>query len=146
MRKRINPNLCKIHRCYTVEEAAELLGVHKHTIRNWIKNGLPVYDDKKPLLILGSDLKLFIKESLKKNKQPCQLAEIYCFKCRAPRKVQLNTAKFIQHSTTIGRVFGKCCECGSKGHKYFSWRNLESLGRALGEESTVSTKTHKYEK
>ena len=32
--------LVKIHRSYTVEEASILLGVHRNTVREWIKRGL----------------------------------------------------------------------------------------------------------
>lgn len=47
MRKR-HPNYrrIKIHRNYTVEEAALQLNVHKNTVRSWIKDGLPALSDK----------------------------------------------------------------------------------------------------
>jgi len=37
MAKRLNPNLAKIHRNYTVEEVALLFSVHKNTVRSWVK-------------------------------------------------------------------------------------------------------------
>ena len=41
MRKRHpNPRLVKIHRNYTVEEIATLFGIHKNTVRDWVKAGL----------------------------------------------------------------------------------------------------------
>ena len=39
-----NYRLVKIHRSYTVEEAAGSLGVHKNTVREWVKVGLPTSD------------------------------------------------------------------------------------------------------
>jgi hypothetical protein len=39
--KRINPNLIKVHYSYTATELAKRLGVHKNTIRNWRREGLP---------------------------------------------------------------------------------------------------------
>ena len=57
MPKRLNPNLAKMHRNYTVEEVASLFGVHKNSVRAWIKAGLPVCDARRPVLILGLDLR-----------------------------------------------------------------------------------------
>jgi len=51
-----NPRRVKIHRSYSVEEMSRLLGVHKNTVRNWLKNGLEPIDDQRPTLIRGSDL------------------------------------------------------------------------------------------
>ena len=57
----------KIHRSYTVEEIAKMLGKHKNTVRIWVKDGLPTIDDKRPMLILGHDLVEFIKKRRTKN-------------------------------------------------------------------------------
>ena len=35
--RRFNPRRVKIHRNYTVEEVARLFGVHKNTVRDWLK-------------------------------------------------------------------------------------------------------------
>lgn len=53
--KRINPRRAKLHRSYTAFELAELLDVHKNTVRQWIKAGLPVVDGARPALICGGD-------------------------------------------------------------------------------------------
>ena len=45
-----NHRLVKIHRSYTVEEIAELFGIHKNTVRDWVKGGLATSDDKRPML------------------------------------------------------------------------------------------------
>ena len=49
--RRPNPKLAKIHRTYTVEEVARLYDVHRNTVRQWIKDGLPSMD-------VGADRKL----------------------------------------------------------------------------------------
>ena len=74
-------SLVKIHRNYTVDDAARLLGVHKHTVRAWIKSGLSVLNDMRPVLILGQDLKEFLKTRRTKNKRPCKPEQFYCFRC-----------------------------------------------------------------
>lgn len=146
MKKRLNPNLCKIHRSYTVEEIAALFKVHKKTVRNWITNGLPVYDSARPLIVLGTDLRLFIRQQRKANQQHCQLDELYCLKCRSPKKPVLGTAHFLQMPNGAGRAFATCNECGSKSNKYFSWRQLTIVSKALQMDITDGTKTHKYER
>jgi hypothetical protein len=78
-----NPRLAKIHRNYTVDEIANLFGVHKNSVRNWVKGGLPTSDDRRPMLILGRDLVAFLHARRVKNKRPCQPGEIYCMRCRA---------------------------------------------------------------
>jgi excisionase family DNA binding protein len=73
-------------RSYAIDEAARVIGVHRNTVRHWIKNGLPVLDDRRPALILGSDLKGFLARQRKARRQPCQPGEIFCVKCRKPQK------------------------------------------------------------
>jgi transposase len=67
-----NHRQVKTHRNYTVEEIAGLFGIHKNTVREWIKAGLPVLDDKRPMLILGPELAVFLQARRIKNKQSCQ--------------------------------------------------------------------------
>ena len=71
--KRPNPRLVKIHRNYTVEEIACLFGIHKNTVRSWIKMGLPVTDNCRPQLILGSELAAFLGARRNKNKRSCTM-------------------------------------------------------------------------
>ena len=56
-----NHRLVKIHRNYTVEEVASLLGVHRNTVREWVKRGLATIDRKRPMLIHGRDLAAFLQ-------------------------------------------------------------------------------------
>jgi hypothetical protein len=131
MKRLHNPNKCKIHRSYTVEEAALLYEVHKRTVRNWIIKGLAVCDDKRPLLILGSDLRQFIKLQRQVNKRSCKPSELYCFKCREPRLPDQNTIEFIHETSTKGRVISACSVCNSMMNKYFKLENLTSIQRDL---------------
>lgn len=122
-----NPNKCKIHRSYTVDEAALLYGVHKRTVRNWIIKGLPICDEKRPLLILGVDLKLFIKQLRHTNKRVCKPSELYCFKCREPRLPDQSSLEFIAETETKGRVIAACSVCNSLMNKYFKLANLRTI-------------------
>lgn len=42
---------------------ANLFYVHKNTVRSWVKDGLATNDDKRPMLILGSDLKDYLQRN-----------------------------------------------------------------------------------
>jgi hypothetical protein len=82
----------KIHRSYTVDETARNLKVAKVTVRRWIKNGLPALTERRPIIILGSDLAQFLSTS--EPRQTCQPHECYCVNAvalRSPRARWPNT-------------------------------------------------------
>src|SRR6266705_111340 len=106
----------KIHRNFTVDEAARALGVAKITVRRWIKDGLPALTDQKPMLILGADLAQYLAKS-KAPSQPCQPFECYCVKCRAPQRPAGDMAEFIPLTPTVGNLRGICPSCGTMMHK-----------------------------
>ena len=51
-----NHRRVKIHRSYTVDEIARLFGIHKNTVRQWLKSGLPTIDNRRPTMARGADL------------------------------------------------------------------------------------------
>lgn len=126
-KRRHNPNLAKIHRSYTVEEAADLYDVFKGTVRNWIKAGLPVLDDKRPMLILGSDLAAFHQARRTKNKQKCLPGEMYCVRCRAPKSPALGMADYKPITATMGNLIAICPTCGSIMNRRASLAKLEQV-------------------
>lgn len=112
MSKRLhNPNLAKKHRSYKVDEAADLYEVHKGTVRNWIKAGLPVLDDEHPMLILGGDLAAFHQARRTKNKRPCKPGEIYCLKCRAPKMPDGGMVDYQPVTEKIWNLVAICPDC-----------------------------------
>ena len=108
-----NHRLAKIHRSYTVEEAATLFGVHRNTVRDWIRRGLQTNDERRPALILGRDLAAFLVARRLKNKRTCQPGELYCVRCRATRTPAGDMADYQPLSTTSGNLIGICpvCDC-----------------------------------
>ncbi len=44
-KRKLNPNLIKKNRAYTLSEIAELLDKHIRTVQEWRKKGLSVIDD-----------------------------------------------------------------------------------------------------
>lgn len=108
--RRINPRLIKLHRPYSVEEAARALGVHKNSVRGWIKDSLPTVDHSRPLLILGQELRAYLEGKRKSAKQPCPPGTLYCFKCRQPRPPAMGMVEATrQNATTGNRLFVNGC-------------------------------------
>src|SRR5260370_37945367 len=106
-----NPRLAKIHRNYTVEEVAAVLGVHRNTVREWVKRGLPTNDDRRPMLILGRDLVAFLHARRAKNKRICQPGEIYCVRCRAPKAPAGDMADYQPVTETVGDLIASSSDC-----------------------------------
>ena len=125
MSGQLNPNRVKIHRNYTVEEVATLFDIHKNTVRNWIRKGLPVLDDQKPFLILGVELKEFLKISRKKNKQKCKPDEMYCMSCKSPQRPAENMVDYVPVSDHSGRLVGLCSTCESIINKICSFESIQ---------------------
>ena len=122
-----NPHLVKINRNYTVEETAGRLGVHKNTVREWIKRGLPVIDDKRPMLILGRDLFAFLQAKRVKNKQPCKPGEMYCLRCRAPKVPAGNMVEYEPKTETMGNLFAICPDCETGMNRRVSLPKLDQV-------------------
>ena len=106
-----NHRLAKIHRNYTVEEIARLFDVHRNTVREWVKRGLPTSDGRRPILILGRDLVAFLSARRAKNKQTCQPGEIYCVRCRAPKAPAGDMADYAPLTAKLGNLIAICAEC-----------------------------------
>ena len=122
-----NPRLAKIHRNYTVEEVAALFGVHRNTVREWVKRGLPTNDDRRPMLILGRDLVAFLRARRAKNKRTCQPGEIYCVRCRAPKKPAGDMADYQPVTETLGNLIAICPDCEAIIYRRVSLAKLEQI-------------------
>jgi Helix-turn-helix domain len=128
MRKlRPNHRLVKIHRSYTVEEIALLFGTHKNTVRAWVKAGLPTCDRKRPILILGRELAAYLQARRTKNKRPCQPGEIYCVRCRAPKKPAGDIADYDLVTEKFGNLKGICPDCDALIYRRASMANLVQI-------------------
>ena len=127
MAERPNPNLAKIHRNYTVEEVADLFSIHKNTVRSWVKEGLATNDDKRPMLILGSNLKQYLQSKRKSKKLKCLPFEIYCLRCRLPQVPAENMVEYEPINGSMGHLIGLCPSCTGIINKYFTIAKLEQI-------------------
>ena len=115
--KRINSRQAKLHRSYSVVELADLLSVHKHTVRGWLRAGLPTVDSTRPVLILGSAFQDWWSKRRKAAKRPLKPGQLYCFKCREPKPPALKMVKYAATNSTTGNLKALCDTCGTMMHR-----------------------------
>jgi Helix-turn-helix domain len=115
--KRINSRLIKLHRSYSVDEVARTLGVHKNTVRGWIKDGLPAFTEKRPTVILGQDLRAFLESKQKAAKCPSGPGRFHCFKCRQPMRPALGMVEYRPRNDVTGNLKAMCESCGGWMHR-----------------------------
>jgi hypothetical protein len=128
MRKRYpNHQLVKIHRNYTVVEIVNLFSNHKNTVRGWIRAGLAVSDDKRPMLVLGHDLVAFLKDRRRKNKHTCKPGEIYCVRCRSPKLPAEGMAEYSSVTEKFGNLSAICPDCHSMMNRRVSFAKLDQI-------------------
>lgn len=109
---KIDARRLKIHFSYSVGEAAKLLGVHKNTVKHWIKfGGLASLTDSRPHLILGRELKRFLETRRQTARKPCAAGELFCLKCRTPRRPAGDLLDYEALSLTTGNLKGICAVC-----------------------------------
>jgi hypothetical protein len=120
MSKRSNPMAVKAALTYEIGEAAIALGRTPATIRNWIREGLPVMASRKPYLILGADIRNHIKAKCKEAKSQLDQDELYCLSCRAGRKPLGMVVNAFPNTSKTTRLMGVCERCGANAARMIS--------------------------
>ncbi len=120
MAKRPNPRAIKAARTYTVEEAADTLGVSIGTVRTWVKSGLPLMIAQRPFLILGESLRDFLLSRAKAAKVPLEPDHLFCLSCKVGRKPLGGMVDCIPQTAKTARLFGLCEVCGSSCNRMIS--------------------------
>lgn len=129
MARRYNLRRVKIHRSYSVSEVGRLLEVHKHTVSRWIASGLPLIDQRRPYLVHGTDLRKFLA-ARQPRKQPSRPGEIYCVRCRAPKRPACDMAEYQPQTASTGALIGICPTCERLIHRFVAPAHIE---RASGD-------------
>lgn len=129
---RPNPRLAKVHRNYTVDEIARLYGVHRNTVRAWLKRGLRTVDERRPLLVLGRDLADYLRQRRTESKRPCGPGELYCLRCREPRVPANRRVVYRPLTPTQGNLVGRCGHCGVGLFRRISLAKLPGIEAVLG--------------
>lgn len=126
--RRCSPQRVKQGTTYEVAEVAKLLGIHRNTVRRWLKEGLGAIDDRRPLLIHGSALKAFLAKRRETRRHTCRPGEFYCFRCRVPRAPWGGTADLSFRNEKVARLAALCASCGTPMHRTVRRADLPTLG------------------
>lgn len=107
---KINPQKINKHRSYTIKELSCDLGVSQKTCLRWIAGGLPVLDEsKKPVLIMGSEIKEYLRIKSSKKKCPLKRKQFYCMHCKGATYAKRGSARFVD-----GKKLARCSVCNGK--------------------------------
>jgi Helix-turn-helix domain len=115
--RRVNGRRIKLHRSYTIDEAARCLRVHKNTVRRWLASGLAMIDGRRPILIHGVVLRTFLAAERNSRRQRCGPGELFCLRCRAPRAAAAQMLDYLPITNGSGNLRGICNTCSSLIHR-----------------------------
>jgi hypothetical protein len=115
-----NPRLVKIHRSYSVEEIAGHFGVHKNTVRAWLKQGLEPIDKSRPVLVHGRTLAAFLTARRDASKRPCPPGHFYCMRCRAPKPPAEDMVDYVPMTDRTGNLSAICPTCSGMMYRRIS--------------------------
>lgn len=117
VKRRVNPNVVKLHRTYDPTQLAACCGVHKNTVLNWRKAGLQPIDNSKPIIFHGSIVREFLKRRNAERKRPCGPGRFYCFRCREPRSPAFGLVEYVPVTSTSGNLRAFCGTCEMVVHR-----------------------------
>ena len=116
-RRRYPVNRIKQTCSYDPADIAKLFGIHRNTVRHWLKDGLNAIDDRRPILVHGTVLKAFITKRQQARRRTCASGEFFCFRCRVPRMPRGNMADVSFHTNKIAKLSALCCVCETAMHR-----------------------------
>lgn len=145
-RSRYNVRLIRRDLSYTVDEIVACLGVHENTVRDWIKQGLAVLDDKRPLLVHGAALIAFLRGRQSARQVKLAAHEFYCVKCRCARSASGGKARVSPRDNLTVNISATCAVCMTTVHKVSNLKKLHQYRQifdftTLGKQHISDTQT-----
>lgn len=125
-----NHRRVKIHRNHSVQDLANLFGVHKNTVRAWHRGGLEAVDDRRPILFRGDAVVRFLQARRAGGKTKLAPGEIFCLPCRAPRRPAGDMVEYVPATPTSGNLRAICPVCDRLMHRRC---NRDRIGLSAGD-------------
>lgn len=120
MGKRSNPMAVKSALTYEIAEAAQILNKTPATIRNWIKDGLPVMSSRKPYLLSGEAIREYLRIKYRTAKSQLADDQLYCLSCRSGRIPIENSVHCSLLNPKTALLKGACHHCGATSTRMIS--------------------------
>jgi excisionase family DNA binding protein len=139
--RRYNVRRIKATWPYSVQEIAELFGIHKNAVLRWLKQGLRADRSQRPYLIRGDELARFLNERQNAKRQRCGPDEFFCFRCRVPREACLGIADIAIESPTRLRIKALCATCDTPVNKVQSVRELAKIKQRFNRSFPLSVRS-----
>lgn len=134
-RKRGNIILSKIRptSTYSFKDIAKLFGCNIATVRRWRRDGLPVMDNTKPILVHGSELKTWLEARQKARRRPCAPDEIYCLGggCRTGRRPAIGSVRIRKSNQTVGMIEAQCAVCGKNMRRGYAMADQAEIEKVF---------------
>ncbi len=123
-----DPRRAKIHFSYTIAEAARLFGVHRNTVRGWLRQGLESIKLGRETIILGADLRAHLARRRTARRIKTPPGAICCLRCRAPRTPAEGLVELLRSVGPTANVRGICGDCGAFMHRRVNVERLADAG------------------
>lgn len=129
IRKKRKPDFRRIgpSRTYSIAEFAEAIQRNPATVRSWIRQGMPVLDNLKPVLIEGEAAKDWLKLKWLSRKAPTRPGEARCFKCKKSRPFEKGTETLKRTKPKVLTISGNCAVCGGAMNMFASAKAVSLL-------------------
>jgi len=132
-----NWRLIKRDFSYEVGEIAELFDIHPNTVRQWLAEGLPAIDDRRPTMVHGTELAEFIRKRQSNRKRKCRPDEMFCCRCREPKRPWERVVDVEIESDRRLRLTGLCSTCEAPLNRLGATPRLDEY-RALFNVQTIT--------
>lgn len=132
MKRKYDYRRVKSNRPYTLATLAKLFGVHSATVRGWIKKdglSVAVVGQSHSIILHGAKVKAWMKAREKAKRRPCAPDEMFCTRCKEPRKIAEGSFRIKSGNTQKVTAIGDCIICGLTLRNFNIASNLDDLKR-----------------
>jgi hypothetical protein len=68
---------------------------------------------------------------MRRMKRPCAAGQLYCVRCRAPRRPGTTTIEYVPVTSASGNLRGRCADCGTLMFRRVSLQKLSAVAGDL---------------